>query len=207
MSGLIWSSLSNVRLTGVEPGDRDEPEVVMKRQATGKNSKIPNIFQFHLPSSFLHSTPLKHGSLYIKIMMQLYQKAHTLYMNYQSIHFFSALCLFVCLYFNPYRRPTSNCGFYFFSLLSWEMMVCHFNWVCGDVECWGGGVIIISFFICFIILVSVSHHSNRDPVMNAVQVHLGAIFAAYKREAIRKYFVWLEGLEWSGLINRWSFCS
>lgn len=139
MSGLIWSSLSNVRLTGVEPGDRDEPEVVMKRQATGKNSKIPNIFQFHLPSSFLHSTPLKHGTLYIKIMMQLYQKAHTLYMNYQSIHFFSALCLFVCLYFNPYRRPKSNCGFYYFSLLSWEMMVCHFNWVCGDVECWGGG--------------------------------------------------------------------
>lgn len=103
-----------MRLTGVELGDRDEPEVVMKRQATGKNSKIPNIFQFHLPSSFLHSTPLKHGTLYIKIMMQLYQKAHTLYMNYQSIHFFSALCLFVCLYFNPYRRPKSNCGFYFF---------------------------------------------------------------------------------------------
>lgn len=96
MSGLIWSSLSNVRLTGVEPGDRDEPEVVMKRQATGKNSKIPNIFQFHLPSSFLHSTPLKHGTLYIKIMMQLYQKAHTLYMNYQSIHFFQlCVCLFV----------------------------------------------------------------------------------------------------------------
>lgn len=85
-----------MRLTGVEPGDRDEPEVVMKRQATGKNSKIPNIFQFHLPSSFLHSTPLKHGTLYIKRMMQLYQKAHTLYMNYQSIHFFQlCVCLFV----------------------------------------------------------------------------------------------------------------
>lgn len=83
-----------MRLKGVELGDRDEPEVVMKRQATGKKTakKYPNIFQFHLPSSFLHSTPLKHGTLYIKTMMQ-YQKAHTLYMymNYQFIHFFQLL--------------------------------------------------------------------------------------------------------------------
>lgn len=139
MSGLIWSSLSNVRLAGVEPGDRDEPEVVMKRQATGKNSKIPNIFQFHLPSSFLHSTPLKHGTLYIKIMMQLYQKAHTLYMNYQSIHFFQlCVCLFVYISILIEGQKVIVV-FIFFSLLSWEMMVCHFNWVCGDVECWGEG--------------------------------------------------------------------
>lgn len=142
-----------MRLKGVELGDRDEPEVVMKRQATGKNSKIPNIFQFHLPSSFLHSTPLKHGTLYIKTMMQ-YQKAHTLYMymNYQSIHFFQlCVCFFVCLYFHPYRRAKNDCGFYFFfNLLSWEMMGCHFNWVWGDADCWGGGVvIIISFFYLF----------------------------------------------------------
>lgn len=145
-------------------------------------------------------------------MMQ-YEKAHTLYMNYKSIFIFFlqlCVCLFVCLYFHPYRRTKNDCGFYFFfNLLWWEMMGCHFNWVWGDADCYGGGGYyhFLFFFICFIILVSVSHHSNRDPVMNAVQVHLGAIFAAYKREAIREYFVWLEGLEWSGLINRWSFCS
>lgn len=89
-----------MRLKGVELGDRDEPEVVMKRQATGKKQqkKTPKFFQFHLPSSFLHSTPLKHGTLYIKIMMQLYQKAHTLYMNYQSIHFFSFVSVSLFVY-------------------------------------------------------------------------------------------------------------
>lgn len=138
MSGLIWSSLSNVRLTGVEPGDRDEPEVVMKRQATGKNSKIPNIFQFHLPSSFLPSTPLKHGTLYIKIMMQLYQKAHTLYMNYQSIHFFQ-LCVCLFVYISILIEGQKVIVVFIFFLY------CHGKWwfvisiVCGDVECWGGG--------------------------------------------------------------------
>lgn len=179
----------------------------MKRQATGKNSKIPNIFQFHLPSSFLHSTPLKHGTLYIKIMMQLYQKAHTLYMNYQSIHFFQlCVCLFVYISI-PIGGQKMIVVFIFFLYYHWKW------WVVisiESVEMWiveGEGLLSSPFFICFIILVSVSHHSNRDPVMNAVQVHLGAIFAAYKREAIREYLVWLEGLEESGLINRWSFCS
>lgn len=139
-----------MRLKGVELGDRDEPEVVMKRQATGKNSKIPNIFQFHLPSSFLHSTPLKHGTLYIKTMMQ-YQKAHTLYMymNYQSIHFFQlCVCLFVYISILIEGQKVIVV-FIFFSLLSWEMMVCHFNLVCGDVECWGGGGL-LSFPFLFV---------------------------------------------------------
>lgn len=100
-----------MRLKGVELGDRDEPEVVMKRQATGKNSKIPNIFQFH--------------------------------------HFFQlCVCLFVYISILIEGQKVIVV-FIFFSLLSWEMMVCHFNWVCGDVECWGGGGL-LSFPFLFV---------------------------------------------------------